>query len=484
MSRELKSNYQFFDVFSDSSSDSPADNPTKGITNELVSQKNMHSGCDSVEIQKSFDNLHLGPVFINSKLRFNEQQTDFEMLMPDGIESIKLSTGALNRLDSSTVIKKDLNTNNIQSQALVLNPKNSTTGLSVTTHHASNKTSNFKYPKNDFQTSNKQINFGETDSIKNLEKLPKAVCYSTPNLNQFTNDNSSIILNPMSQYYHPIQSYSNNFINNSLLMQPVNTINTHNNPYYTNYQSYYPSIQYNEPYTTNKAFPYYNSSNLVSSAAILVPTQVAINSYGTAYNTQSIGNLTSATSSSESLQLGYSNDEMKYLAYISQNCNFIRYLCSLDGCKDIQKRLHKMGKESSNYLVEIILGLNGLETVMTDSSANYIFQKAAELISTSTKKKVFKLLGPKLHIVGCDVFGSHSIQKLISLSTSDTEREILVDMISKVSSILCYDNYGVYVVMKAITKIPDSQRAKLNQALLEQLENLIKNVQGVCVVSD
>lgn len=480
MSRDQNSNCQFFDVFSDSSSESfEQGNPKESKENQLVNQKNDVSGESIVEISKAISELHLETILNNSKLRFNEQQTDLETLMPEGIESMKFSTGALNRHDSSNIRIAKLNMKN-QSQTLKLQPDNSSKVLSTIVDQPNNKAFINQNQIQKCMKQNDQLFNRIVSTDDNQENFIKSVSYSTPNVNQFKTESCSINTLPQ---YHPNQSYNNSFNNSALILQPLKSINTTNNLYYPpNYQSYYPTNTQYQPYPS-VGYPFY-APNVLYAPTILVPTQLGTNSYSTSYSSShNVMKPFSKTSSTDSLQLGSSNDEIKYLTIINQNYNFINYICSLEGCKDIQKRLHKMGIDTANYLIEIIMGLNGLESIMTDSSANYIFQKAAELISTTTKIKLFKLLGPKIHLIGCDVFGSHSIQKLISISTADLEKEILVDMISKASKILCYDSYGVYVVMKAITKIPDSQRTKLNQTLLDQLENLIKNMQGVCVVS-
>lgn len=465
------SSFQYIDIFSEISSNSGLSlddfqfdhikqSDDKATMSSLRKKETNDDKADSLIINTA----DLEPMF-NSKLKIAEKQTDLELLKPEGIEATKFNTGILkskqnkqNNANRKVSYAADFEKPKIADykQSLDESAKLSSTHLSSSAHT---------------YNTHKIIIDNSTGEI-----IPPAIrnrLASTPNvISQAKIQFNQGLRMPQPQYY------SNTILSRQL---PV-TQNFNINPI----SSFYPLYQNQAQYIQNVSYPLQSYQSFCP-IILQQPTFSTsnINLYNTIINCPSSESSVSQTTSCSYSTNSVTHDEnlISYITSLSQSEDIISYICTQNGCKEVQRRIHRMNGDTANFLLKLISNLKGVEKIMKDSFANYILQKAAELASPNIRVLIFNDIEPHISNLGCDVFGSHCLQKFIQIMNNDTEKNVFIDLISKAAVTLSCNTYGVFIILKALSGFSEKKRSKLNNALLKNLTVLIKDVHGVCVVS-
>lgn len=479
ISRSKKISFQFIDVFSEASSSSCLS--IENFNNENLEQgTDLHKSSEAYKISVSDENPYdfmsledetkiIMEPNINSKLKFNEKHIDLEILKPDGIGATKFNTSILIKKKEKEIFRK-----NTQLEI------EGASSYGDMTKHSSNIN---KSSRQTLTSNSKKVSFNRTSKADSLMSTThKSKFISTPHVaNQHSNYvylPSSIAFNAAPQYY----SSDNSYILNRPFPQPCYPVSN-----LINLSSSYVPIQ---SYNNNLL---YQPNIMNTNNFTLYPLGIKQPNYPLKYASSSLCDNASVASkkkhaqtspiSTKNINCDNTDYLINYLNSLSQSKDLIDYLCSQAGCKEVQRKLHKMNGEAANHLIKLILNLEGLERIMKDPFANYIFQNCAELASPHIRMLIINYIEPIFIILGCDVFGSHCLQKLVIVMDTDTERTALVDLISNTATTICFDSYGVYIVLKALETIALRKRSKLNNIILHMLGELVKDVQGVCVVS-
>lgn len=491
--RSNRISFQFIDVFSEVSSnggltldDFNIDAFEKSLNFQKSPQTNRIIGADEhlyENLSLEDEKISLEPIF-NSQLKIQEKHTDLEVLKPEGIGATKFNTSILKN-------KKEKKSNNgnkaiqtkLKTEASSLNDefiKNTSTLIG-----SSGKTlnSNFHSKKLSFIAGNSKVDSSHTSS-----KI-KSKFISNPNITNTNNIQLHNLNNNPFNYAYP-QYHSNTAI--PIIARPFPQ------PIYSNYPvSYVPLSLYNiycyQPSAYNginiPSIPTNISQQLVNLSNNSTTTTLQINKSLQSHAPQinnSFKNNHEIPNTAFANKCTYKNHDeylISYLNNLHQSEDLINYICNQSGCKEVQRKLHKMGTETANHILKMMINLDGLEKVMKNSFANYIFQKSSELASPHMRVLVLKKLESRIINIGCDVFGSHCLQKLVIIMNTDTEKSALLELISKVAIVLSYDSYGVYIIIKLLEVINEEDRVNFNSILLQILGDLVKDIQGVCVVS-
>jgi len=84
--------------------------------------------------------------------------------------------------------------------------------------------------------------------------------------------------------------------------------------------------------------------------------------------------------------------------------------------------------------------------------------------------------------ISCSPTGTHSIQSLVELITSNEEWELIEKCLQNNILNLCRDPNGTHVLQKIISRIREENREQLNQILLNNLNTLVIDQHGMCVI--
>lgn len=136
-------------------------------------------------------------------------------------------------------------------------------------------------------------------------------------------------------------------------------------------------------------------------------------------------------------------DKLKHILSQYNTKTFIESLCSLNECSNFQKFFHKITNEHVTLILKLIG--NKMSIIMTDTYANYFFQKLAAFISPHQRTEIIKIIKDDFTFIAKHFSGTHSLQALFDIIDSKAQIDLvqsylennIID-ISKVSySYLC-----------------------------------------------
>lgn len=179
----------------------------------------------------------------------------------------------------------------------------------------------------------------------------------------------------------------------------------------------------------------------------------------------------------------FNKEGIEFINKIILSENLIQYLCSPNGCKEMQRKFQKTTKELSEYFIKKIIEHKGLDKIMMDNLANYLLQKKLAMVSSELRIQVMNEIENQADIIGTNVCGTHSLQSLATLVSSDEEIKLFIDILCKNVKVFAFDCNGVHILLKALSSIKEDKRIKLNHSLLLLLNKLVLDPQGVCIVS-
>jgi hypothetical protein len=87
-------------------------------------------------------------------------------------------------------------------------------------------------------------------------------------------------------------------------------------------------------------------------------------------------------------------------------------------------------------------------------------------------------------MISCNNSGTHSIQSLIEIINMPGEEDLVKEAIQDSILTLSYDTNGTHVIQKIISSIDEINREHVNQTLLTNINKLIYDSNGICVVSN
>lgn len=161
-----------------------------------------------------------------------------------------------------------------------------------------------------------------------------------------------------------------------------------------------------------------------------------------------------------------------------QNLN--NYIITQKGSREVQSILRK-AKESEVDLIIQKLYPNFSE-IMIDKYGNYFSQKLIQMCVPSQRIEIIKSIGTDFIKVANNSFGTHPLQTLIEIINMKEEKEVVLSLIVNRELELALDSKGTHVLQKFISGTKDEERKELNYNILNNIDKLITNQFGVCVL--
>lgn len=84
--------------------------------------------------------------------------------------------------------------------------------------------------------------------------------------------------------------------------------------------------------------------------------------------------------------------------------------------------------------------------------------------------------------VACNASGTHSIQAIIETISTQAEEKLIRECVESNMLVLSRNANGTHIIQKIILCIAEEKRKYLNDFIVENINHLAMNVNGVCVV--
>ena len=150
--------------------------------------------------------------------------------------------------------------------------------------------------------------------------------------------------------------------------------------------------------------------------------------------------------------------------------------------KQLQKYLYEIPKETIDNIIKELSGT--FRTIIKNRNGNYFCSDLLKVCNKEQRIIILKELSNTLNEDCVDEFGTHPIQNLIELSSSDEEYKLLLSSFSDFNKILMasLNQNGAFVIQKLIVYIPEKMRTEFNNMFIKLICILSRDMYGVCTV--
>ena len=122
--------------------------------------------------------------------------------------------------------------------------------------------------------------------------------------------------------------------------------------------------------------------------------------------------------------------------------------------------------------------------IVKNKNGNYFCTDLLKVCDKNQRIKILKELSPTISEDCTDEFGTHPIQNLIELASSEEEYNLLLASFNDLNRILMasLNQNGSYVIQKLIVHIPEKFRMEFNLMFVKFVCILSRDMFGVCTV--
>lgn len=164
----------------------------------------------------------------------------------------------------------------------------------------------------------------------------------------------------------------------------------------------------------------------------------------------------------------------------STSISLKEYLLTQKGSRNLQRYLDKITSNELETIINLIK--DDLQYIMMDIYGNYFSQKLIQSSSPLQRIQLITFIQKNFVKIACDFSGTHSIQTLIEVKNSPKEEKLLIDIVKDHILELAFDSNGTHVMQKIISTINEENRTIINDFIMQNIDKLINDVNGVCVV--
>ena len=150
--------------------------------------------------------------------------------------------------------------------------------------------------------------------------------------------------------------------------------------------------------------------------------------------------------------------------------------------KLLQKSLQGISKETVDTIIQNLSGK--FRTIIKSRNGNYFCSDLLKVCNKSQIIQILKELSPTLIEDCTDEFGTHPIQNLFELASTEEEFELLMKSFTDYNRILMssLNQNGSFVIQKLIVHIPENIRMDFNLKFVTFVCILARDMYGVCTV--
>lgn len=174
-------------------------------------------------------------------------------------------------------------------------------------------------------------------------------------------------------------------------------------------------------------------------------------------------------------------EELEYLVN-NLNVDLGTYICTIKGCKEVQNLINSESIKSSFFILKHIK--NKLIKVMNDHNANYLFQKIIQPIVSNPRNRlwIIRHIFQGIPYLATDVSGKHSLQALLHPTDDLDEISLLIDSLVTNYQMMFYNYNSAQCVQRILVCIDETLRPSLNNMIIQDIVNLVRDQNGVCIV--
>jgi len=162
--------------------------------------------------------------------------------------------------------------------------------------------------------------------------------------------------------------------------------------------------------------------------------------------------------------------------------NILMSFNSQRSTKILQKSLSESPKETIDKILNELSG--DFRMIVKNKNGNYFCTDLLKVCDKNQRIKILKELSPTISEDCTDEFGTHPIQNLIELASSEEEYNLLLASFNDLNKILMasLNQNGSYVIQKLIVHIPEKFRMEFNLMFVKFVCILSRDMFGVCTV--
>ena len=148
--------------------------------------------------------------------------------------------------------------------------------------------------------------------------------------------------------------------------------------------------------------------------------------------------------------------------------------------KQLQKNLYEISKEKIDNIIKELSGK--FRTIIKNRNGNYFCSDLLKVCNAEQRIIILKELSNTLNEDCIDEFGTHPIQNLIELSSSEEEYKLLLFSFDDYNKVLMasLNQNGSFVIQKLIVYIPEKMRMEFNNIFVKLFCILSRDMYGVC----
>ena len=176
------------------------------------------------------------------------------------------------------------------------------------------------------------------------------------------------------------------------------------------------------------------------------------------------------------------NEEEKVSTYKFSQKNILESFNSQKATKQLQKSLGDEPKETIDLIIKELKG--NFRIVISNKNGNYFCSDLLKVCDQNQRIEILKELSPFISEDCSHEFGTHPIQHLIELSSSEEEYKLLLASFNDFNKVLLasLNQNGSIVIQKLIVNIPEKIRTQFNQIFVQFICILARDMYGLCAV--
>ena len=176
-----------------------------------------------------------------------------------------------------------------------------------------------------------------------------------------------------------------------------------------------------------------------------------------------------------------SDEEESEESQFSQK-NILAAFSSQKTTKQLQKSLAEEPVETIDLIVKELKGQ--FKDIIKNRNGNYFCSDLLKVCSQEQRVEILKELSPFISEDCTHEFGTHPIQHLIELASSEEEYKLLLASFNDYNKVLLasLNQNGSFVIQKLIVNIPEKQRIQFNIIFVQFICILSRDMYGLCAV--
>ena len=148
----------------------------------------------------------------------------------------------------------------------------------------------------------------------------------------------------------------------------------------------------------------------------------------------------------------------------------------------LQKSLLDASEETIDLIIKELSGT--FSAIIKNKNGNYFCSDLLKVCNKTQRLKILTELSKTLSEDCTDEFGTHPIQNLIEMASSEEEYKLILASFNDFNNILMasLNQNGSFVVQKLIVHIPEQLRTEFNSIFVKLICILSRDMYGVCTV--